>query len=179
MNINDLYNKAINGDQISEKELFNTLDARFRYLVSQIVWVNDDINDIIQDTLTAIALEYKKITIEISFSAWAYKVLDNRILSYKVKTKRQNERVQLFNEEFSDGFIDLDPLLVNQLLKCLKKIHKINGNHARVLNLKHQGFETIDICNKLKISRNNLYIMLYRARKWLTHCLETGEIKSE
>ena len=90
LNINDLHKIAVTGDKSAEAKLFNLLTERFEQFVHRRIWEEESVKDVVQDALMAIAKEYKEITIEKSFSAWAYKVLDNRILSY-IKKKRQQE----------------------------------------------------------------------------------------
>lgn len=176
LGINDLHELACRGDNISEKILFNKLLVRFRYVVSQRGWDIDDTEDIVQEALAVISGEYKKIEFKISFSAWAHKVLDLRMLAYSVKKKRNQNRMTQLHNNFSDNSVSSNPLLLSQLQLCLKKIHDANNNHARILNLKYQGYNTEYICKRLNVTQNNLYLMLFRARKWLAYCLDTGEI---
>jgi DNA-directed RNA polymerase specialized sigma24 family protein len=43
--------------------------------------------------------------------------------------------------------------------------------------MRYQGYNTEEICEKMGLSRNGIYILLSRARKMLENCLKTGEIK--
>jgi DNA-directed RNA polymerase specialized sigma24 family protein len=52
------------------------------------------------------------------------------------------------------------------------------GRHARILVMKYQGYRTAEICERMSITPNNLYVTLSRARAMLKACLEK-EGKSE
>jgi len=66
--------------------------------------------------------------------------------------------------------------LKKKLLDCLNKINDANTRHARVLNLHYQGFIVREICEKLKLTRNGVYILLSRSRTMLKNCLERGDV---
>jgi len=70
-----------------------------------------------------------------------------------------------------------DPVLELKLLDCLKKVGQKNIKFARTLNLKYQGYSVEEICDRLEISRENLYTILSRARSALELCLEKGGIE--
>ena len=70
-----------------------------------------------------------------------------------------------------------DPSFKRRLLDCLKKVNQTNTRHARILNLHYQGYTVTDICGKFKITRNNVYIILSRARLMLKVCLEKGDVE--
>ena len=179
MNLNDLYNVAHDGDQAAEEELFALLTARFRLFVRQRIWDSDDSEEVVQESLMTIYKEYKTITYTSSFTAWAYKVLNNRILAQIKKGQRQSNRLQRLPEGdtvVSPASEKSDPVLKRILLDCLHKIRGTNLRYARILNLQYQGFETEDVCTRLGVTRNNLYSLLSRARSVLEACLEKGGV---
>lgn len=178
MNINDLYREYRNGDAGAEHRLFEALDERFRRFAKQRVWDDIEVDDIIQSAMEVIAREFRSIEIKTSFTAWAYKVLENKMLNYFSSKKRERSRFEPLSEAGYQESINVqDPVLKSKLLKCLKKLNKINNRHARVLNMRYQGYDTEEICEKLGLSRNGVYILLSRARKMLESCLKTGEIE--
>ena len=179
MNLNDLYNVARDGDQAAEEELFGLLTARFRLFVRQRIWDSDESEEVVQESLLTIYKEYKTITFTASFAAWAYKVLNNRILAQIKKGLRQSNRVQRLPEGdtvIASTLEDANPALKRRLLDCLKKIRNTNLRYARILNLQYQGFDTEDVCRRLDVTRNNLYSLLSRARTVLETCLEEGGV---
>jgi len=174
--INPLYQQAIAGDEASTKELFEILSARFRTFAHQRIWDEKDAEEIVQDALTIIFHEYQAVAITISFAAWAYKVLDNRILNYVQKRRRESLRVERLMDESTYSISDssIDPELKRQLLHCLRNLGMANIRYARVLNLVYQGYETEDICRRMNLKRNTLYSHLSRARWLLMACLKKG-----
>lgn len=178
MNINNFYKNAITGKKTDEERLFDSLSVIFRLIVYQKVHNKDDANEIIQDTLLMIAKNYRKMEFRVSFSAWAYKILNNEIARYyRNKTRRGSQSTDDDCLE-SDPEISWnpDPMLEPRLLECLKKICRANPKYARILNLKFHGYDTEDICGKLKITANNLYVIVTRGRSMLKHCLETQRV---
>ena len=179
MKINDLYIEACRGDEGSERKLFQALAVRFRLFLAQRVGSEQDIEEIVQDTLMTIYGEYKDLKVISSFSAWAYKVLENRMLSYFSTQSRLTVREKYIEKIYRslkpDNPIDLEELQ-GRLLDCLKKICGVNPRYARILNLHYQGYGTNDICRKLNITAGNFYTILSRARSLLEYCLDKEEI---
>jgi len=177
LTINDLYSLARDGDRVAVDGLFQGLTESFRIFAQQKIWNREDCEEIVQETLAAIAAKYREINFEISFAAWAYKVLENKLLHY-YRTKRCRESKFSRSEEDQDRAVSpaTNPDLKRRLLECLRKISGVNRRHARILNLCYQGFSTEEVCNRLGVSRNNVYILLSRARSMLKLCLDKGDI---
>ncbi|MCP4566860.1 MAG: RNA polymerase sigma factor [FCB group bacterium] len=179
LDINTLYKIARNGDQASRDQLFDGLSARFRTFVRLRIQNEMDGEEIVQDALMAIAREYAGITIEISFAAWAYRVLNNRILAYLQTKKKRSQRTSRLPESESSAAMTNhrpDPELKRRLIDCFQKLGRVNRRYARILNLRYQGYQTEEICNKMDVRSSNLYSILSRARSLLELCLEKGDI---
>jgi RNA polymerase sigma factor (sigma-70 family) len=180
LDINYLYKSALEGDKEAENKLFNHLYARFNHFAGQQIWNREDAEEVVQEALMAIGGEYKTVAINRNFAAWAYRILDYRIMRYIEKRHRRNKITSQISERvmgLSAGTINPDPTLKPKLLDCLRKISKLNIRYARVLNLYHQGYKTDEICNKLEITPTNLYTILSRGRSLLELCLETGRLE--
>jgi RNA polymerase sigma-70 factor (ECF subfamily) len=179
IDINSLYRDALKGDLIAEHHLFDSLLVRFRLFANQRIWDMDDAEDIVQNALTAIAREYRETKISTSFSSWAYRVLDNRIMSY---IQSKSRRARIVKERATPDNGDKvyssapDPGLRLRLLDCLRKVGKVNTRYARVLNFSYQGYRTDEICERLEVTPNNLYVILSRSRSMLEKCLESGDV---
>ncbi len=180
MDLNAMCTRAQEGDREAESDLFQYLLVRFRLFANQRIWNEGDVEDVVQDALMKVFAEFRGITFETSFSGWAYKVLDNRILNYIQKKKRRGKTVGDEMEKDREGTMYTPPAIEKetgyQLLECLKKIGRTNRRYARILNLSYQGFNVQEITEKLKITPNNLYVLLSRSRSLLELCLETGGI---
>ena len=179
MSINALYDRARAGGKRAEEELFKKLHERFYQFANHRIWDEQDSEEVVQEALTAIARDYKDIEIETSFSAWAYKVLDNRILSY-IGKRRREEIARQSAENMADGhYRTQNPGLRMKLLNCLGKINEANRRHARILVLSYQGYSADEICERLALSKSNLYVLLFRARAALERCLKNGKTGNE
>jgi RNA polymerase sigma factor (sigma-70 family) len=177
LDIESIFKRAQSGDSIAHEELIHRLGERFRLFIHRSIWNKLDAEDILQDTLLIIEKNYRDLVIETSFVAWAHKVLSNQINQYYRKNRIHDGRFvrkewDAGEHPSSDTVSDLE----RRLLDCLRKLHRINRRHARVINLHHQGFTTDEICRKFNVSRNSLYLLLFRARAMLKRCLDTGEV---
>lgn len=179
MNIEKLYKSAISGGKIEENLLFSNLTEIFGLFLRHRVRNADDCQEIIQDVLMSIAGKYREMEFHTGFSAWAYSVLKYRLVDYyrtKVTKKERFMQVDSFDEMVSD--MQSDPEFERQLMECLRNLYKVNRRYFRILNLRYQGFSIKDICGRLNMTANNIYMTLFRARLILKKCLQ-GENSSD
>ncbi len=175
LGINELYDRAGSGDVTARELLFSELSVRFMAFTAQRIDDTDACKDIVQNAMLTISEQFSSIEITVSFSAWAHQVLKYRILKYFSDRKRKiknEDNYQMHKNAKASGYFD--PLLESKLIDCLKQVSRHNQYYARTLNLYYQGFRTEDVCDKLHISANHVYVILSRARSMLKSCLEEG-----
>lgn len=180
MNINALHSNACKGDNRAIDELFAVLTSRFRMFARHKIRNGQDAEEIVQEALVTISKEYNNITFTTSFNAWACKVLDNRMLDYFRKKKRESKRFDKSATPDSDSMatgMNSNPDLKRKLKECLRKICHRNIRYARILNLHFLGYRTHEICGNLSVKPATLYSALSKARSMLEICLEKGDIK--
>ena len=179
MNINKLHLNACGGDSKAIEELFEVLTSRFRLFAHHKIRNRVDAEEVVQEALMTVYAEYNAITFKTSFSAWACKVLDNRILNYLRKKQRESKRLEPGIDAASDapesGGVN-NPDLKRRLLDCLQKLCRRNLRYARILNLHYQGYSTGEICKRIVVKPETLYSALSKARALLETCLEKGEL---
>ncbi len=175
--LNDKYESALNGDRAAENELFEHLRVRFTYLANHKVWDQEDAQDIVQKALMTVLAEYKSLTITTSFSAWAARVLDNKVMSYIQTKKRHQVRSDGADPDVFSSTPETSPELKMALARCLKLITRANRRYARILALSYQGSKADEMCRRLGVVPNNLYQVLSRARQMLQKCLQSGVIE--
>ena len=177
MDINELHRLAAAGDRVSEEELFRQLTARFRLFARQRVWDRADADEVVQETVKTIFEKYRQIKFETSFAAWAYRVLNNKLLTFMATKGRREKKIEEQIERQpavqNEGGGDLEA----RLLACLSDLNRANSRHARILNLHYQGFTVKEISTRLGLTRTNFYTILSRARTMLAACLDRGEVK--
>jgi RNA polymerase sigma factor (sigma-70 family) len=179
MNLNDLHKNASAGDKTAETRLFGKLLARFRLIARQRIGDSSDVEEVVQEALVVVARKYRDLKIEVSFGAWAQRVIDLGIKDFYRKKGRQESRRDQYVELLgSSDLSEEDVNLKRRLLHCLKRLHRVNHRHARILNLAYLGFDMTEICQKLALTRNNSYSVLFRARQALKDCLENGTAKA-
>jgi len=177
VNINTLHSRISSGGKAAEDLLFKKLSESFRLFLKQKIMQKQDLEEVVQETMLTIVEKYKDIEFKTSFSAWAYRVMEIKLLNYyKTKYTNKNRTAAIQDDRDISPAIDVDPILKKTLLDCLRKINDTNNRHARVLNLHFQGFIVREICEKLKLTRNGVYILLSRARTMLKNCLERGDV---
>ncbi len=177
MDLNNLQNTARTGDQSAEDQLFRLLLARFSFLAQRKLVDREDSEEVVQDALKTVFEKYRDTEFEISFAAWAHQILEYKILSFhRTRKRRRAYQVDLEQESRSLGDPP-DSDLESRLLDCLRKLNNANRRHARILVFKYQGYSVSEICDRLGLTRTNLYTLLSRARSLLEFCLEKGDLK--
>lgn len=175
MNIESLVESARAGDKEAESVLFANLRVRFSHFVRLRVRDNQDREEIIQDVLMQIFSKYRDVTFEVGFVPWAYKVLEHKIYDFLRSQKRKQKKYDNQDPEFQIANAPNPSSLIEQrLLTCIRSIGSVNKRYARILVLHYQGYSLKEICSKLKISIDNCYTILSRARKRLLECVENG-----
>ena len=95
LNTAELHTKACQGDKSAEKELFQILFVRFRYFAGQKIRNQQDVEEVVQNALMAVSRKYSKINVDVSFAAWAHKVVSNEVLKhYRSKSLRERTRLR-------------------------------------------------------------------------------------
>lgn len=174
-----LVDRAREGDKQAEQELFQFLAARFRVVVRQYVRGEEDAKDIAQEACMTVLQKYKAESFTVSFDAWAYGILRNKIKRSLQLAKYRREQPMHDNGEISRARFSSandNPDLKLRLRECMRQTVRVHPEYARVLNLTYQGYSTAEICERVKVTLNNLYSILSRARRLLRFCLETGSI---
>lgn len=177
MDLESLYISARKGNSGAEKQLFEALLVRFRLIAHHRIRNDDTADEAVQEALAVVAREYRDTAIHTSFAAWACKVLDNRILASLRAAQVERKRAVADPAGYpvvADG--DISPAVKRRLMNCLEKVGRMNRRYSRILNLRHQGYGTEEICRRLGISAGNCYVLLARARKMLEACLKKGSV---
>lgn len=177
MDLNNLQAKVCEGDKSAEEQLFFHLTVSFRRFARRRIWTEEDAEEIVQDALTKIAMKYKDIEFTESFTAWAYFILKCGIIDHlRSKQRREDRDARMKQMGRWQASSNPNPTFETRLLDCLKKVSRANIRYARMLNLHYQGYTTGEICEKVKITSNNFYVTLSRARAIMVECLGTKGI---
>jgi len=173
LSINKLHKAVLDEKSGAEENLFRELSVRFRLFTYQRIVDEETANDLVQEALATILREYRQTVFEISFSAWAYHVLINKLRNYYRQRKRHGS---LFEPKWDmDSQPDSwqpEPMLESALIECLGELGQTSLRFARILYLRYQGYGTDDICAKLDISADNFYVVLSRSRSLMRKCLD-------
>ena len=173
MDINQLYDRARDGDAAAQRQLFEYLSASFRAFTRHRNVDASDADDIVQTALLRIAESYRQTDIHSSFAGWAHAVLKNTTMEHFRRRNSDRRKTEtLARRQAADGSSSPDPRLRTGLADCLKALHESNPTYARVLSLHFQGFTTTEICEKLTMTTSNLYTILSRSRSALRDCLK-------
>ena len=176
-----LLERARRGDRGAEEKIFKFILDRFRIFARHKIGNCEAADDVVQDACAAILKKYKTEVFTTGFEAWAYGVLRMKIRNHFYTQSGNRETTMSDTKAQKVGFNGpaiVDSRLEIRLGVCLKKIVLVKPLYARILNLAYQGYTTDEICERLNIKPNYLYVALNRARRLLRACLETGESKN-
>ena len=167
------------GDQVARKQLYEQLYVSFRILARHRVADWNDAEEVVQAAMVKVSSKLDQLTEVERFSAWAHAILKHEIIDhYRTAQSRRNREIELEDSSVRHSQDPDDRELKAKLKECLKKLNSVFGKHARILNLRYQGYSTGEICRRMSLTPNNFYVILNRARAMLKNCLESGEIRS-
>jgi RNA polymerase sigma-70 factor (ECF subfamily) len=174
-----LLQRAKSGDSSAEEELFQNLRARFMSIAKRRVWETEAAEDIVQQACVTVLTKYKSEEYRSGFEPWAYCVLKMKIGNYlqskRVRQQRVIDNISSDHESWHPA-VAMNPDLEFALIECLRKVIRSIPRYARILSLSYQGYESGEICDRMRITKNNLYSLLSRSRTTLKKCLETGTL---
>jgi RNA polymerase sigma-70 factor (TIGR02943 family) len=156
--------------------------------------------DLVQETLCAAHARHQSFRGPSSERSWLFGILRNKICDHFRKLGRevsftdleflQNEMSNQFDESghwrVDEGPKEWKPepdVIMNRaefwemLRACLSKLPKRVGDVFMLREM--EGLESSEICQDLRISENNLWVMLHRARMALRECVELNWFKVE
>ena len=166
------------GDPFARKELYDQLYVSFRIVARHRIRDWNDAEEAVQAAMVKVTSKLDQVADPERFPAWAHMILKNEIIDYYRATQtRRNREAELDSGGLPQNYQVIEPNLKMKLKECLKKVNAMFPKHARILNLRYQGYGTQDICSRMTITPNNLHVVLSRARALLKNCLETGEIR--
>lgn len=173
----ELWIKAVDGDKQAEKEIYRHLLERFTVLAG-LVLCKEDAEDIAQEACSVVLKEYKTLRSPFEYTAWAQKIYKNKMASYfqrKSVEKKIFSGKQVESHGYTAAVSDEDHAIMMTMITCLQKLIEAFPRYARAVNLVQLGYDTDEICRRMDISRNNLYVLLNRGRKILKECIFEGD----
>jgi len=178
--LKELWVQAARGASVAEERLLVRLRERFT-VIARLALGREDAEDVVQEACLAVIRDYRSVGNPFEYSAWAVRILKNKIASQQ--RKRSVEKRVFSGGEFrewthahTDGVPDHELILT--LKRCLEKMRRKFPRYVDVLRRVQEGHSTAEICAQLDISRDNLYVLLYRARACLRDCVFAGETES-
>ncbi|MBD3403702.1 hypothetical protein GF420_12460 [candidate division GN15 bacterium] len=177
--MNELWEQARAGDKQAESVVFDQLRRRFLALARTRL-DGSDCEDVAHDACMVVLRKYKELQPPFKYDAWAVQVLNYQIANHRRRaaTARRHAAASPDEHERAAGSGPIpEPSFLQALIDCVRKIAGGYRRYIRVLNLVHQGYTTEEICEKLGVSRNNLYVMVTRGRKLLEECLDRREVR--
>jgi RNA polymerase sigma factor (sigma-70 family) len=177
--MNRLLSRAKAGDRGAEEQLFQTLRARLSTITKRRVWEKEAAEDVVQQTCLTVLEKYKTEEFPAGFEAWVNGVLRMKIGNYLQSKKVSQERFE--HGPTVEGIsrfanVQPNPELEIRLADCMRKIVRVFPRYARVLSLSYQGYGAAEVCDRLRVTRSNLYSILSRSRSILNKCLEIGGV---
>lgn len=177
-------------DVISKRvaELRPTLLRIARLQLRNDTWAED----VVSETLIAALEGAEKFAGQSQLKTWVVGILKHKIIDQfrrhgreiSVDAEQEAREAESFDELFSDSghfreppadWGDPEALYERtEFLEILQMcVEKLPENLGRIFMLREwMEYETEQICNEMKITATNCFVMLYRARMRLRECLE-------
>ena len=158
----------------------------------------EEAQNVVQETFLAALTARKNFAGKSSERTWLISILKHKIIDHFRKNYRERPVTDITStEEEINSFFDytghptkfpsewhLDPeqVLENKefwavFRECLKKLPKATGDAFQMREV--EKMDSKEICRILNITPSNLWVMLYRARLQLRHCLEVNWFESK
>jgi RNA polymerase sigma-70 factor (TIGR02943 family) len=166
-------------------------DCLYRYALIRVRRL-EVAEDLVQETLLAAVRTYTNFRRTSSERSWLCGILKNKIFDYfrKLAHEISFTDLEFLQDEMSHKFIDqgwnhevgpadwgsgpegvLDRKEFWETFRsCLEKLPMGVANVFMLREM--EGMDTAQICEALRISQNNVWVMLHRARMALRECLE-------
>jgi RNA polymerase sigma factor (sigma-70 family) len=171
LSIDSLYEQARAGDEAAERQLFEQMTVRFRLFAFRRIRDQEESKGVVQDAMVRIITGYREQQFDWSFASWAYTVLKHEVLNH-IKKVRRRQQLLADNQPSTELLWRPNPDLEMRLSECLRELVRSNRRYARILNFKHQGYDTQQICGRMNINPSHLYVIHSRAKQALKACLE-------
>jgi RNA polymerase sigma factor (sigma-70 family) len=174
-----LLDRYRSGDLAAGDEISRYLSRLFLAIARRHIRNRETAEDVSQEACLAVVDKCRTATFTICPLRWAHGVLRMRIRAYY--RKRQRDR-RLFEGGSTTEMapapcnLEYDNLLESSLITCLRKVFAAKPRYARILCLSYQGYDSDEICAKLKVSKKNLWALLSKARSMLRKCLDSDEV---
>jgi RNA polymerase sigma-70 factor, ECF subfamily len=167
-------------------------DCLYRYALLR-VRNHEVAEDLVQETLCAAVRMYHGFRGRSSERSWLCGILKNKICDHFRKLGRETNfsDLEFLNDEMSHKFIDqgwnhdlgpsewkaeaefMDRVEFWEIFRgCLSKLPARVGDVFMLREV--EQMTTVQTCQALKISQNNLWVMLHRGRMALRECLESN-----
>ncbi len=161
-------------DETADEQLFEILSVRFRVLAKRRVDA-DAVEDVAQEACLTVLEKLRSGVRPENFMAWAYDILRNKIGNYyqhREVQRRVIARTPRIEELSSSGSSESLSRTRRRLLGCIRQLVLRKPLLARALVLVYQGHDTDEICERLGVKPEYLYVLLGRARNMLRDCLK-------
>ena len=176
--MNSLVAQVLEGDKDARERLIAHLRERFVLLARRRTG-SADAEDLAQEACMTVVEKLNCGSKPEFFEAWAYQILRNKIGNYLQSAQRRMVDDPAALESAGRPPISVESIqLRNDLRHCLAEMRRGRTIYLRTLNLAQLGFSSKEICKKLNVTQNNMYVMLNRSRQMLRECLKrTGRPK--
>ncbi len=170
---------ARQGDKEAREKLFEFLLVRFTLLAKRRMR-EEEARDAAQDACLTVFQKYLTEAPAERFEAWAYEVLRRKIGNCYQK---QNVRERVMGDGTRiDDVADTSGMALpshvrRALLECMRKLVRTFPRYARTLNLVYQGYDTEEVCRRLRIRQGYVYVLLNRGRDMLSDCIDKGGVR--
>ncbi len=161
----ELIKRCLQGDEISQKILFDHFSPLMLRLCRQFGFGADDSKDILQEAFISIFLSLHKFKFEGSFEGWIRTIFINTCILHYRKQKKKTEALKQLPRTAAKGSNTNDYLEKKSLDKL---IHSLPNGYRTVFKLYFfSGYNHKEIAEMLGISESTSKSQLFHAKKFL------------
>ena len=130
----------------------------------------DDVEDLVQETLIKIHLNFKNYNASLEFVPWAYRVLKNSLYDYYRKEKRKRQMLEQLADTILISYSKVDDSNrhTSQIEELEFWVKSLPSMQRKLVHLVYQeGLRIKEAAQKLGLSESNAKVSIHRARKLL------------
>ena len=159
-------------DEKAFREIVNIWEPRLYYYLRRIVYNENDVWDILQETWLAVFKNIRKLEDPLKFSTWLYKIGHNKAVNL---LRKENRYVQMKTEQTADHYENNTTISVDK--EQAEFVHKLLGKlklpHREILTLYFlEGFSINEMARIIGISEGTVKSRLYYAKHKLHEMLK-------
>lgn len=159
-----------NGDHKEFERIVDMYNREISYYVYQYIENEEDTEDIVQETFTALFVKRKSFKTAVHINNFLYMAAKNKSLNHLKSKKTRSghkEKIRLQSHDFQEPEVLRANVLTDNMKWLYEGIEKLPPTARKALELRLEGKSIADIAAILNISTLNVSSQIYHAKQAL------------